>query len=67
MRENFLNQSLETLARFVAGQRGDMRLYLGKFQDAKTDYEKMIQLDPELEVFSLASGNRLFFIGRGVR
>ena len=31
-------------------KRGDMRLFLGKFQDAKTDYEKMIQLDTELEV-----------------
>ena len=43
-------------------KRGDMRLFLGKFQDAKADYEKMIQLDPELEVSHWRLGIAYFYL-----
>ena len=43
-------------------KRGDMRLFLGKFEDAKSDYEKMIQLDPALEVSHWRLGIAYFYL-----
>ena len=43
-------------------ERGDMRLFLGDFDGAKTDYEKMIQLDPSLEVSHWRLGIAYFYL-----
>ena len=42
--------------------RGDMRLFLGDFEGAKSDYEKMIQLDPSLEVSHWRLGIAYFYL-----
>ena len=43
--------------------RGDMRLFLGNFQGAKSDYEKkMIRLDPLLEVSYWGPGITYFYL-----
>jgi lipoprotein NlpI len=42
--------------------RGDMRLFLGNFEGARSDYEKMIQLDPSLEVSHWRLGIAYFYL-----
>lgn len=42
--------------------RGDMRLFLGDFEGAKSDYEKMILLDPSLEVSHWRLGIAYFYL-----
>jgi lipoprotein NlpI len=42
--------------------RGDMRLFLGDFKGAKSDFEKMIQLDPSLEVSHWRLGIAYFYL-----
>ena len=42
--------------------RGDMRLFLGNFEGAKLDYEKMIELNPELEVSHWRLGIAYFYL-----
>ena len=42
--------------------RGDIRLFLGDFEGAKSDYEKMIQLDPSLEVSHWRLGIAYFYL-----
>jgi lipoprotein NlpI len=42
--------------------RGDMRLFLGDFEGAKSDFEKMIQLDPSLEVSHWRLGIAYFYL-----
>ena len=42
--------------------RGDMRLFLGDFVGAKSDYEKMIQLDSSLEVSHWRLGIAYFYL-----
>ena len=41
---------------------GDIRLFLGDFEGAKSDYEKMIQLDPSLEVSHWRLGIAYFYL-----
>jgi lipoprotein NlpI len=42
--------------------RGDMRLFLGDFEGAKSDFENMIQLDPSLEVSHWRLGIAYFYL-----
>lgn len=41
---NAISQGSPTVAQYA--RRGDLRVFLGKFDDAVTDYEKMVELDP---------------------
>ena len=50
--------SLELFSR-----RGDARMFLGDFGGARKDYEKMIQLDPLLEVSHWRLGITYFYLG----
>lgn len=42
--------------------RGDARLFLGKFLDSRNDYEKMIELNPKLEVSHWRLGIAYFYL-----
>ncbi len=42
--------------------RGDMRLFLGNFEGAKADYEKMVELDPKVEVSHWRLGIAYFYL-----
>ena len=42
--------------------RGDARLFLGKFMDSRNDYEKMIELNPQLEVSHWRLGIAYFYL-----
>ena len=42
--------------------RGDMRLFLGDFEGARVDYEKMIELKPALEVSHWRLGIAYFYL-----
>ena len=65
---NFLNSITGNPRSLRAwSKRGDMRLFLGKFEDAKSDYEKMIQLDPALEVSHWRLGIAYFYLKITIR
>ena len=61
--KNFL-KIIQNNPRSISGWsgRGDMRLFLGDFEGAKSDYEKMIQLDPSLEVSHWRLGIAYFYL-----
>ena len=42
--------------------RGDARLFLGKFSDARDDYEKMVQINPTLNVSHWRLGIAYFYL-----
>ena len=44
-------------------RRGDARMFLGDFGGARKDYEKMIQLEPLLEVSHWRLGITYFYLG----
>ena len=43
-------------------RRGDARLFLGKFSDSRDDYEKMIQLNPQLNISHWRLGIAYFYL-----
>ena len=43
-------------------RRGDARLFLGKFSDSRLDYEKMIQLNPQLNISHWRLGIAYFYL-----
>jgi len=45
-------------------RRGDARLFLGKFKGAAEDYEKMIQLNPALDVSHWRLGIAYYYLSR---
>lgn len=45
-------------------RRGDARLFLGKFSGAVADYEKMIELDSDLEVSHWRLGIAYYYVNR---
>ena len=45
-------------------RRGDARLFLGKFAGAVQDYEKMIKLDPSLDVSHWRLGIAYYYVNR---
>lgn len=44
-------------------QRGDVRLFLGKFQEAAEDYDRMVQIDPATERSHWRRGIALYYSG----
>ncbi len=47
----------------LLSRRGDMRQFLGRFQDATADYEKMIELDPSQDAPHWRLGIAYYFTG----
>ena len=45
-------------------RRGDARLFLGKFKGSAEDYEKMIELDPSLDVSHWRLGIAYYYLNR---
>ena len=45
-------------------RRGDARLFLGKFKGSAEDYEKMIELDPALDVSHWRLGIAFYYLNR---
>ncbi|MEC8044032.1 MAG: hypothetical protein VX130_05510 [Verrucomicrobiota bacterium] len=56
LKNNLENSSLYS-------SRGDMNLFLGRFEQARSDYEMMIQIKPELEVSHWRLGIAYYYLG----
>ena len=56
LKNNLENSSLYS-------SRGDMNLFLGRFKQARSDYEMMIQIKPELEVSHWRLGIAYYYLG----
>ena len=62
-RESEISMALEKSPNLIKhwSNRGDVRLFLGDFQGARKDYEKMIDLDPKIEVSHWRLGIAYFY------
>ncbi len=63
-RESEISIALEKSPNLIKhwSNRGDVRLFLGDFHGARKDYEKMIDLDPKIEVSHWRLGIAYFYL-----